>query len=273
MGLLGCDRCGRWHLTTRSRRSCFWEHSAVPLNPLGSSATSWDGYWLEQQKRENARDRARLHVPMVPTDPIEAALTQWGNDQLDHVDDVEALDLLVASSVYGVNRDLRTTPGQWSPTNEYADYWGYGYNNEIDFAAREFFASVNIDLPQAVTLFRGHRMPANAIPTVDSEYVDRGRRLARFGCVQISSSAAFHARRWHPPGHHRCRGPGTSVARPTTRKGANPRPRSAASLRVPHRTSAPVPPILQIESNGCSRSGPIGGRYGCSIRRARCGST
>lgn len=174
MGLLGCDRCGRWHLTTRSRRSCFWEHSAVPLNPLGSSATSWDGYWLEQQKRENARDRARLHVPMVSTDPIEAALTQWGNDQLDHVDDVEALDLLVASSVYGVNRDLRTTPGQWSPTNEYADYWGYGYNNEIDFAAREFFASVNIDLPQAVTLFRGHRMPANAIPTVDSEYVDRG---------------------------------------------------------------------------------------------------
>lgn len=88
MGLLGCDRCGRWHLTIRSRRSCFWEHSAVPLNPLGSSATSWDGYWLEQQKRENARDRARLHVPMVPSDPIEAALTQWGNGQLDPIDDV-----------------------------------------------------------------------------------------------------------------------------------------------------------------------------------------
>jgi len=124
----------------------------------------------------------------MPTDPIEAALTQWGNGQLGRVDDVEVLDLLVASSVYGVNRDLRTTPGKWSQTDDYADYWGYGYNSEIDFAAREFFASVNVDLPQTVTLFRGHRMPANTIPTAGSEYIDRGYV---FGSLNIEVARTY----------------------------------------------------------------------------------
>lgn len=117
--------------------------------------------------RRADRDRALAgHIPVSPSDPTEQVLARNGERQLMTLDrsDLTVIDLLLATDVYRINRQLRSGGSLNLSPGAMLDWNGYesleSFVNEAVAVFGDLGQSVQLDEP--LHLFRGLGIPREA---------------------------------------------------------------------------------------------------------------
>ena len=208
------------HWTMESRRVCAARQRAISRSTDAAQDVQVHLDPYEAARRAD-RDRAlAAHAPVSPSDPAEQVLARNGERQLMTLDrsDLTVIDLLLATDVYRINRQLRSGGSLNVSPGAMLDWNGYGslerFINEAVAVFRGLGQAVRLDEP--LHLFRGLGIPCETGGDARG-FAGLGRHLAGDGAWDGTFTDAgfgFAAADPHVALKHDGRWAGTGPLRP-----------------------------------------------------------